>query len=109
MAACIPAQAALLVLINESPPATGNRSFAYLFTAPQDSMVMLTLTAFVAPIAIDYFKSVQRQGQKNAFGKYDLTVSDPATVPEPGMWLMTLGSIGLLGWMRLRNSEYLGY
>jgi len=26
-------------------------------------------------------------------------------VPEPTVWLMTLGGIGLVGWMRLRKSE----
>ena len=29
----------------------------------------------------------------------------PTPVPEPGIWLMMLGGIGLLGWMRLRRSE----
>jgi len=29
-------------------------------------------------------------------------------VPEPAVWLMMLGGIGLLGWMRLRKSEGMG-
>lgn len=29
-------------------------------------------------------------------------------VPEPAVWLMMLGGIGLLGWMRLRKSESMG-
>lgn len=45
-----------------------------------------------------------------SFGKYYLTVSDAVLVPvpEPGVWLMMLGGIGLLGWMRLRRSESFG-
>jgi len=29
-------------------------------------------------------------------------------IPEPTVWLMMLGGIGLLGWMRLRKSESMG-
>ena len=31
-----------------------------------------------------------------------------APIPEPSLWLMTLGGISLLGWLRLRKSEELG-
>ena len=44
-------------------------------------------------------------GLPPAFGSYQLQISQ---VPEPAVWLMMLGGIGLLGWMRLRKSENFG-
>jgi hypothetical protein len=38
-------------------------------------------------------------------GTYGIRVDGPTAVPEPGVWLMMVGGIGLLGWMRLRKSQ----
>jgi hypothetical protein len=52
--------------------------------------------------------SFQGHTAPHFFGKYHLAVSEPVPVPEPGVWLLMLGGIGLLGWMRLRKSESFG-
>jgi hypothetical protein len=41
-------------------------------------------------------------------GSYGVVVeTNPAPIPEPAVWLMMMGGIGLLGWLRLRKSENL--
>jgi hypothetical protein len=40
-------------------------------------------------------------------GVYGVEIATPVptAVPEPGVWLMMLSGIGLLGWMRMRKSQ----
>lgn len=80
------------------PPANQLRSFSFSALAN----TVYSLTVFAAADAI------QGNSSPVFFGKYHLAVSDIQVVPEPGIWLMMIGGIGLLGWMRLRKSETFG-
>ena len=80
-----------------APPAiVTNRSTPLTFAAVANTEYFLTVFAGSGSL------------EGHAFGKYQLNVSDPVPVPEPAVWLMMLGGIGLLGWMRLRKSESMG-
>jgi hypothetical protein len=82
-------------LITPAPPP--NPSSPFSFDALANATYSLSVFAGSG--------AVPGQTAPHFFGKYNLTVSDAVPVPEPGVWLMMLGGIGLLGWMRLRKSE----
>ena len=103
MAACIPVQAAL-VLVDQRQSVAGDDVFDYRFTPAQNGTVTMALTDVVGPVAVYDRKLVQGQNEQHAFGYYDRTVSELAKIPEPGICLMMLGGIGLLGWLQLRKS-----
>ena len=41
------------------------------------------------------------------FSAYQVQVARIGPIPEPGVWLLMLGGLGLIGWMRLRKSQEL--
>jgi hypothetical protein len=40
-------------------------------------------------------------------GIYEVQLTKIGLIPEPGVWLMMIGGLGLIGWMRLRKSQEL--
>jgi hypothetical protein len=76
---------------------------------PQNFLVSATSTGSYTAVVFGHPNARPTTGIFG--GTYGIKIeTDPpaaatTSVPEPGIWLMMLGGIGLLGWMRLRKSE----
>ena len=74
--------------------------------APLGSILAPGTFSFEASTAGDYLALLAaRPGATTGFGFYSINITQLGTapVPEPQVWMLMLGGIGLIGWLRLRN------